>query len=194
MTPETELIVAAVLRRNAHDLRNRISAVISAVDVLRVVTTSRSELFDEALSLLSDGSDDLRDLADTWTEAARELFDNVRDKTCCSQLAEAIGAGAGVEIPITVATENALETRVDLRIVEALSRSIAEAGPARAVEIREETQHGLPFVVAAFDTGEDNATRLAAAETVRAMIGQLGAHSRVEAQTFAIRLPAQRQS
>jgi hypothetical protein len=186
MNQETELILSAVLRRNAHELRNKLSALISAVDVMGEMVTACPALFDEALGLLTESGTDLRALADTWSTAAREMFEQDRTDIDCTTLASVIESGFGA--PVT--TSGDLSVRVDRQIVAAVSQRIAKITGPVAAGVQTLTRHNLPFVVVVFDCGADAARKAVASEPILAMLNQLSAHPRVEGDALIIQMPA----
>lgn len=188
MSTDTDLIAAAVLRRNAHALRNKLSALISGIDIIGHAAPRSSELMTESLALLAESAAELRALADGWTAAAREMFEQRRDLTCCGDLARIAGAAAGA--PVMVEGDPAIETRIDPRVFEELARQIAAIAPLSAVAIRQVLRHDLPFVVVAFEVGELEAVRLAETELIQAVVNQLGAYARVEGKCLVVQLQA----
>ena len=184
MHAEIDLTIAAVLRRNAHELRNKLSALISAVDVMG----SSPAMFAEALELLNESSADLRELADHWTDSARGLFDQERGDAGCVELARILGSALG-DVPVTAAGDATV--RIDRRLLEALGRRLGEVIRPASVDIRQELRYGLSFVMIAFETSSDRA-RLAEAEPIRSMLDQLGAQARIESDRLVLQMPATR--
>lgn len=189
MHPETELTVAAVLRRNAHELRNKLSALISAVDVMGSLATASPSLFNEALSLLAESGSDLRELANVWTTCARDMFAAERADVSCSQLAALVTSGSSVDVALDA--DDDLEVRIDPRIVEAVSQRIAVHTQPNTVVVRQEIRHNLPFVTVVFETSPDRAQAAAASEPIVAMLNQLNAHPRIDGNNLIVQMPAQ---
>jgi hypothetical protein len=187
---DTDLALSAVLRRNAHELRNKLSALISAVDVMNTIGTSDPVMFAEALDLLTESGTDLRALADGWTRSALSMFEQDRCEIDGAGLAAAVAAGAG--IPVDAGDAASLMVRVDPRIVSAVSARIAELTGPKSIAVAALTRHNLPFVAVTFETTAAAAAGVGGRELIRAMLDQLSAHPRIEGDALVLQLPARR--
>lgn len=177
--PATDLMLSALLRRNAHQLRNRVTALISVIDVVEALASGGPELHGEALELLTEASVELRQLADGWTGEARSLYGEQRSRVDAATLARDAEDELGVAV--TLEADSADATRADRRILAALLERLATIGPRRA-QVAARERHRIRFLTLEVETASSGGAALLASEPVRALLDRLGAQAWIEAE------------